>query len=298
MIDGIRTKEIILPKPDVLDWHQITNRNTGEILPKMFTDLKGLRFINNNGKVYFKGSIHKFSNGGSHNYNDFPFAEQQRAIRRLCNILQVDPADIPLANVEFGLNLKTQMLPDKYLRALIGHKTTSFIGYPPDKHNNSGMNVRHQKYHIKIYSKSNQYGLQENVLRYEIAVKKMNFFSDNNLKLTNIADLSNKKLISDLGDLLKHKSNDLIMVDPWEVNQIKSENERNLLYSWTNPNLFESCFPKAIDFLDKPKAELNKERKRCYADKKNFYNVVNKYGLNTLHNDLMKCIDKEMEIMF
>lgn len=299
MFDGIKTKGNILPEPDVLDWHEITNRNTGEILPMMYAHWNGFKFINKEGRVSFRGSLHKFANGGLHNYNDFPFAEVQRAIFRLCDFIQVDPVEIRLENVEFGFNLKTQMPPENYVKALIGHKTTPFTGYSPDRHNyNTGVNCKHQNYNFKTYSKSGQYGLHKNILRYEIAVKKMKFFNDNHVNLKTMADLLNPNVIFSLGDVLKNKSSELVMVDPWDVNQIDREEEKDLLYSWTNPQLFQSRFPNSINYLNRPIAELKKDRKKCYAEKKKFLLTVEKHGLNKLHNDLIKCIDNEMMKMF
>jgi len=70
--------------PD-LDFLLPSSINTGEIKVDEFpiAEYIGLTFIDKKSCIEVRGSLHKFSNDGKQNYDDFDFAKIKRAIANL-----------------------------------------------------------------------------------------------------------------------------------------------------------------------------------------------------------------------
>lgn len=162
-------------------------------------------------KYYSKvsGSIHYYFNGGLHNYNDFSFTNIVEVVDEISEQFEIDHAN-ELNNLEFGVNVKLPFEPKLILDNLVTHKGKKFSHIT-----NQGKNYHqceHTQFIIKMYHKSLQFGLAENILRFEIKVFKMQYLHRNGIDIKSLKCLKNKAIYKPLGRLLL-KVFDEILID-------------------------------------------------------------------------------------
>jgi len=151
-----------------LNFSRKVNEDTGEIIiheskdgytkqnPRI-AEYKNLTFtIYDNGKIYVHGSIHKYSNEGLHNYNDFIYLRFVRALNRLKNDFNLHPSNFRIQTLEFGLNITPPHNTDELLRSCFAHKRANVIDSIPNA-DGKYKQVKHDKYIFKLYNKSRQY---------------------------------------------------------------------------------------------------------------------------------------------
>ena len=71
--------------------------------------------------IEITGSLHKYWNKGT-NGNDFHYPDLLTSIIDLCNELQVNPNEMTLHNLEFGVNIKPAINASKILENVICYK--------------------------------------------------------------------------------------------------------------------------------------------------------------------------------
>ena len=213
---------------------------TGEISNFKVANYKGLNIrVYESGFLIVKGSLHKFWNSGSHNADDFHFEHLLEAIENLSIVLGLPVSSMELQNLEVGYNLS---VADS--KAAVDGFFLHNAVVPEARFNGHYKEFRHSDYSIKIYSKSYQYDLKEEVLRCEIKMVKSRYF--NRFGVYTVEDLCDRDNLSLIKDDLLKQLGKTIACYPLPVTQISSD-------IWSNPYYW---------------AELDK-RKR-YSEKKLF----------------------------
>jgi hypothetical protein len=134
--------------------------------------------------VIFTGSIHKMWNSlngiispnHSHekldkgfNGNEFTLDEVIRVRRHLEALFDCTAEQMLFQNIEIGANLIIDFSPVLFLNGLLYHCNKLF----DYMHDRNSAQVKHNRYILKIYNKSFQYGMANNVLRVELKFLKM-----------------------------------------------------------------------------------------------------------------------------
>ncbi len=130
MIDFIKSQDTktdiqeLLNNP-LLEFESKFNVNTGETNETRKTaKYQDVTFeITNNKYVSLKGSLHKYSNKGKHNYNDFSFGSLIDTIFDLYRKFNINPHFVPINNIEFAVNINTSFKPKGFIqRNIINYK--------------------------------------------------------------------------------------------------------------------------------------------------------------------------------
>lgn len=157
--------------------------------------------------IEIRGSLHKLCM--NNNYSDFTLFEVKNTIKVLCDRLAIKPNKWRLHAFEFGVNINYKS--DVILKNLVNYN-----GYEVGTINykSKGYLKRFQcsQHGLKIYHKSKQYGLKEDVLRYELKVEKMDFLG----KGTHwtLQDLISESALTTMRDKLMLSLDKLIVTQP------------------------------------------------------------------------------------
>jgi hypothetical protein len=182
------------------------------------------------------GSIHYYFNEGLHNYNDFRYSDIVKVVNEIINLFEVD-SENDLNNLEFGVNIKLPFEPKLILNNLVTHKGHSF-----SFESNNGKNYyqcKHSQFIIKIYDKGLQFGLAENILRFELKAIKMQYLHSNGIYIKHLKCLKNKAIYEPLGKLLMKVFNEII-IDCENIDlRLLSEAEKITYLKATNPNTWK-----------------------------------------------------------
>ena len=84
-------------------------RFNDEIKDKREKTFNGLTFTFFNERLEISGSLHKFFNSGVHNTNDFSFQSCIHVVLQLESVLELDLEQCFIVNLEFGLNIITEI---------------------------------------------------------------------------------------------------------------------------------------------------------------------------------------------
>ena len=139
-----------------LDFKGQYSDKTGAVSPKRIAEYKGLKIIMyDSGYIEIQGSIHKFKNGGLHNYDDFTLADVIAVINEIEQFLKISFAECRLKNLEFGVNITPPIRTKDILNNLMCYRHNKF----KDVSIRSGnfKEAEFQQYSIKVYDKYAQY---------------------------------------------------------------------------------------------------------------------------------------------
>lgn len=222
---------------------------SGEIITKVkFNykwegEFKNLKFlIDTKGKVFLKGSLHKFWNNGEHNHNDFTLTALIEVINELRSNFGIIPEKTTIHHVEIGLNINDLPFKTREInRNLLFH---SGQGIPFEKFKY----IRHLKdsdfkiakrinYAIKSYDKAMHYGLNGQIYRFEIKYEKA--VNLNELKIYTLSDLINPAKLELLKfDFIK-KWNEVFLFD-WTIRKDELKPKaKSKLKDWQRLNYWE-----------------------------------------------------------
>jgi len=254
MIDFIKTE--ILTTPEYLFNHTDlefslkVNNKTGEVIQnsKGFIthiaevgQLK-IQITQNNdtnySKIELSGSVHKHQQQGT-NYKDYTFIDVVTTINQICDLLKLPPDKFIIRHIEYGLNIATKHSAKDILNSIIAYNG---IGYEIRKYNGLGYLKRFglSQYDLKVYDKSKQYGLSNNILRFELKVCKMQYFKTKGIHLNTLADLLNNTLYYSLFRTL-HKCFEGLYLFDYRIclNAIKTVREQLILTECINTNYWK-----------------------------------------------------------
>jgi len=98
--------------------------NAKTTLEKDSYNHNGLRISKNSHEGFvINGSLHKFSNGGVHNADDYFLSDFKNTLNQLFDEIGLNPEITPVNGFEFGVNIKLNILTKVYNRS--GRKCTT-----------------------------------------------------------------------------------------------------------------------------------------------------------------------------
>lgn len=249
--------ERLLQLPE-LDFKNEVSESTGELSTKRIADYHYCKvIIYDSGLVLFSGSIHKMYNslqdviapkpaGRGFNGNQFTLSNIVEVRQHLMELLGCDPSQMVFQNIELGINTTPGFKPTQYIKGLLYH-----IGKPFDSlHNNNYAQARHQRYILKIYNKSNQYGMRCHVLRVE--VKLLKAVEINALGIRAFDDI-NKSTLENAKTLLLKRFDAVVHYDYTINKKNLTERQKIAIKDYANPQYWmgiKTCR------RDRPKNEL------------------------------------------
>lgn len=183
-----------LLKLPFLDFKTEFSEKTGELSTKKKAEYHFCKItIHDTGAVLFTGSIHKLwnslNNRKAPNYKPLTKEQIKKGMKdrykgfngnqfTLENIFEVrthleylfncKPNKMLFQNIEFGVNTTPDFNPNLYLKGLLYHKNRLF----EYRFKGTYAQVEHQRYFLKIYNKSIQYGMRKYTLRIELKINK------------------------------------------------------------------------------------------------------------------------------
>lgn len=175
MIDGIKSTNANAkpPKPDAVK-----------------QTLKGLHIRKNFlGGFDINGSIHRYSNNGGSNADDFRYTDIVEATHNLSKELSLDPIATRITRVEVGVNIAVDDV-EGVIDSVLLYK--SDVG----TFDKLGRRFSFFDYTIKIYAKAPK------VLRVEIAIKKKRFLQRNSIYINTLDELIEPNALEQLRHLL------------------------------------------------------------------------------------------------
>lgn len=219
---------------------------TGEVMeyPKKGND-SNLQISINLKSTTIIGSLHKYKNlvwdNGDHNYDDFNYCHIQEIIRGLIKKYDIEK-DTVLTNLEFGFNLAVSKDP----KTIIDSNVLMNNYKAPNKNlkfSGSGDYKEFQltDYRIKIYNKSKQYKLNENILRVELKIIQKRLLRK--LGVYCLEDLLDKDVLKRLFKLFTEKFEGLIIVDEFDP-EIMPEMACSKLNKYMNSNYWIRIKPQ------------------------------------------------------
>lgn len=242
----------ILNNPLLEGRWNITSNNDAVL--KDETGYYNMRFTFKDGNLKIDGSIHKYRNYGLHNYDDFTCMEAIEVLKQFCEDFGIDPHRTEINNLEFGVNVVLPFPVKLVLDNLISYKGEYFtkeVRQEIIKGVSKGIRYyqfKKSQYYLKIYDKGLQYGLPDDVLRFEVKVIRKQFFQWLNIPIYWLSDLFNPDIYQRLAEVLNEVFNDIIFND----NRIEHKkltpaeqiiyHRANSLSTWTpnkNPNTKE-----------------------------------------------------------
>ena len=263
---------------DHLDFYTRMFENTGIIqnYPKT-AEYKNMKFIlKKNNYLRVQGSLHKFVNNGI-NYDDFTYSSLKDGILELSEITGIKPEDATIRNIEFGVNINTDLSPHYYLNRMISYK-----GIPLDrmqaKSRYIGKDCYLQHYGIKIYNKGFQCDLPDHILRFEVKVVRMIMLKK--IGIYSLKDLLDKDKLEKLKNLLLKIFNNILFYDPDLDTEKLTKREKQLYELGKNPLYWEEL-----------KRNKRISRTSIYKQLNEFRRINNEYG-NTSQLELLDKIKK------
>ena len=269
MIDFVRInysdKSVIEPfvcsRENFKELHTVLEYHSGEIKYPYSASIGCMDIGINDKYVYVKNSMHKLYNElqgeEAHNYNDFKYSALCNTISYLSEKL-TDVKSSRLTQLEFGLNIKLPIPAEKMIiDNIILHKyklhnhSTTFDG------NGQYKQFDYHNYYLKIYDKAMHYGIDENIIRFEVKHKKSKSF--NPLGVYNINDLKSKAVLKNLfKDLLK-RFDKLTIVDSIPTDSKITDKDRNKLESYLSYNYW-------MKLSDRKDRNIKSREKKAFQD--------------------------------
>lgn len=154
-----------------------------------------------------QGSFHHFHHGT--NWPDFTRAQFVEAVATMCETFVLHPAKLRLANLEIGVNVCPPVPSVEVLRCIVLHRTQRPTGMGGGA---VGIEIRHNAYRFKVYDKAHQFGLPHELLRFEIAVRKMRALEPFGMRT--LADLLEPATWTAMHGYLLARFDELFIVEP------------------------------------------------------------------------------------
>ena len=218
-----------LSDDDRLEFHRSRDRYTS-------TPYKNLKFtLHDSGRTEIAGSLHKYFNDGAHNWNDFTRVDLWDVIHELCQWLKIAPTQAELKNVEFGVNVVVPFGAQAFLSDLVAYKNTAFEKVAVRK-GGAAYQVPVTDYYVKCYDKGSQYNRGENLLRFEVKVRKMRYLEGAGIRT--LQDLLTAQKLAVLGDLLFKAWESVAVREPLPLGELTAK-EQGIAEAVNSPHLFQ-----------------------------------------------------------
>jgi hypothetical protein len=194
---------------------------------------KQLEFtVHDSGFFEIKGSIHKYFNGGLHNYNQFDMANAREAVERLAQEFGINPDTATAHNLEIGVNLIIPFNPNRVIDGLVTHKSNPFNRMDVKTGNGRQTIKGTKQYIVKCYNKSAQYSVDANILRFELKHFKMEAISKG--ETVYLSTLFKPEFIARCQQRIIEVFDELIIKEPVDFQSLTNR-QRDLYKDCTNP---------------------------------------------------------------
>lgn len=234
-LTGVNISELL--NNDLLNFSLQVNDRTGEIIEnRKEAKFNSWKFeIVNDMFIELQGSFHKYHNSGKHNYNDFAANDLLNVLTDLSTKFKINPFLATLHNLEFGVNVELPFSTKEFLNSIISYKGKEYQKREFDGQGHFLCFEFEKWYELKIYDKGFQYGVSKNLFRFEIKVKKMEYFHAKNINIHSFADLLHTTTAKKLTQLLLKAFNELLIYDNTiQPTQLK-QREREIILNGRNP---------------------------------------------------------------
>ena len=220
------------------------SKKTGEISTKSVSQYHYCKItVYESGIVLFTGSIHKLWNSinevKSNNHKEIKeyngFNGNQFAINDIISVRQhlerlfdCKSDHMIFQNIELGINTTPGFNPQQYLKGLLFHNGKLF----ESKYNERFAQVKHQRYFLKIYNKSNQYRISKHTLRVELKIIKTE-----DIKCLGMKTFHNvcPRSLNKAKELLLKRFNEVLCYDYTIYKTNLTKLKRDQLKSYSNP---------------------------------------------------------------
>jgi len=293
MIDGIKLtisndilKNNLENNPLLQDEIQRIKTKTGEFQAESF--YRGFKFtIYCSGRIEILGSIHKYFNGGAHNYNDFGLSNIKAVLVDLAAKFGAQILESKIENLELGLNISTPDKASDFIkrRNIILLKSGPCLKHPivanDSKGFDKGIKYVMAECWLKMYNKGVQCQVGEHLLRCEYKAIKMRVIKETGIQY--LADVAEpEKLASLFAKLIELYDRVLIREDFNEG--AMSEYERDLILKIHNPDYW----------TDRVKvSRMTRLRKRAQLER-----LVTKYATSNIKAEIRNLLfDKYQKLI-
>lgn len=246
-----------LLKSKVLDFKSTISKTTGEINESVFIAKYHfceitIQTIKEEGKperthVFFIGSIHKMWNElngikapnydekklyKGFNGNQFTLNDIVEVRTHLECLFDCKASQMIFQNIEFGVNIILDYNPILFIKGLLYRQNIMF----EFSHCGNTSKVIYCNYLLKIYSKSYQYGMAENVIRIELKTLKMDGLKDKHIPIDiNTFKDINENTLDQVSKLLIKRFNEIRHYD-YSIDKKKlTERKLNAIGNYSNP---------------------------------------------------------------
>ncbi len=229
MIDFIKIEihgliPLTLRANPLLDFFNQVNESTGEVGSYVNAYTKGLEFkvyeptnSNPKGRITLEGSLHKYWNGGGHNFNDFGLVQVYEVLAELKRLYGITSENCILRGLEIGVNFLPPSATNKILQYCLLHKTDKLKEvYTKDE--GEYLQGHYQRHLLKLYNKRKHYEKKGFIIGREILrlEKKWGRMKElNTMGIYTLADLLNHGLYSFTTYLLKEWDN--VLFYDWQT---------------------------------------------------------------------------------
>lgn len=262
--------------------------DTGEYSTKRTANYHFCKVIvHENGIVLFTGSIHKMWNSLNNikapnfekqkdykgfNGNQFLINDIIKMRKHLQRLFDCDPVQMLFQNIEFGINTTPLFDPQIFIKGLLFHYGKLF----EYRFNGYFSQVKHERYFIKIYNKSNHYGISKHTLRIELKVVKTEDIKHTGIKT--FADI-NEITLDKAKNLLLKRFKEIVYYDYTISTNSITKQQKRTLNKYSNPRYW-------IGELKPKNRDYNKSRlkKFIYEFSNNLHHqilldMINKFGI-------------------
>jgi len=235
--------------------------------------------IFSNGNVEFKGSIHKMYNSLKEIYppnysklknksqykgfngNDFTFKDLLFIKKHLALLFECPPESMVFKNIEFGFNINTSFNINEFFKGLLYHHNEYF----ESRYRRCFFRILHQRYILKHYNKSKQFGMKGNISRVEVHHKKMTEVKKETGIIT-FEDI-NPQALSKAKDIVIKKFRQIVYYD-YSINEsLLTKNETKSIMNYKRLNFWiDETIPSRRDRPKKRLAKLIKEKSLNYKN--------------------------------
>ena len=213
------------------------NRMTGEMeeYPKIgsYQNME-VRLLKNNS--FIKGTLHKLFNNlngvGNQNYSDFSYCEFLQVKEELCEDLYIKPKETSITNLEFGLNINLPFNPDVFLDNMLLMSDFRAANVNDSTAKKNYREFKRSDYSFKIYNKSKQYKIKENVLRVELKITRKRKLHD--LNIYTLEGLDQIETFKALFKMLMERFDKLLIIDLVAVVKVLDNDQMNALKNYIN----------------------------------------------------------------
>ena len=224
---------------DKFDFNIIINKKTGDVKTYFATHSDISIIINRDRKyITFKGSLHKYYHGN--NYSQFTFSDFIHCIKKLKNEFGILSDNARIKRFEFGVNIYPSITPNSITERTIAYKRERFCQMQKGRIGGIlGIYCDLDRFKIKIYDKGKHYSLKQNVLRFEIVVKKMvQMHKVWSINVHTLQDLCSRSIWQKLLFILL-ETYDHILIDEISNEEILNIKERRLYLRYRNSDGFK-----------------------------------------------------------